>query len=64
MSVLRTLRKLLFGETLVLPLGVAVLLGAGLVLRAVGGDTWRHVAGPALAVAVLGLLLAAVGRVR
>jgi membrane protein YdbS with pleckstrin-like domain len=40
---MRALRKLILGETWVLPLGVALTLAAGLVLDAVAGDdAWWH----------------------
>ena len=54
MSVLRELRKLVLGETWVLPLGVAALLAASLVLRAVVPDLWEDAGGF--------LLLGGVGR--
>lgn len=57
---MRTLRKLLFGETRVLPASVAVVLVAGLVLR--HGGWWEHAGGFVLlagAVAALSLSLRA-----
>jgi hypothetical protein len=39
------LRKLILGETWVLPLAVALLLALGLVLRAVARDFWDDVGG-------------------
>jgi hypothetical protein len=37
----KALRKLVLGETWALPIGVAVVLAGGLVLKAVGGDFWE-----------------------
>jgi hypothetical protein len=51
------LRKLVLGETWTLPLGVAVVLAAGLVLDAAfGAERWWHHAGGFLLLA--GVLLA------
>jgi membrane protein implicated in regulation of membrane protease activity len=58
-SVLRDLRKLVLGETWVLPLGVAALLVAGLVLRAVAPDLWEDAGGFLLLGGVVALLAAA-----
>jgi hypothetical protein len=55
-SVLRELRKLVLGETWVLPLGVAALLAAALVLRAVAPDLWEDAGGFLLLGGVVGLL--------
>lgn len=63
MSTLRTLRKLVFGETWLLPLGVAaiVLLAALLVKPALSG-AWRDVGGFVLVAGVLCLLVVSVAR--
>jgi hypothetical protein len=47
MSLARTLKKLIFGETWILPLGIAtVVLVAALVVRPLmGHDAWRHAGG-------------------
>ena len=58
MSVLRELRKLVLGETWVLPLGVAGLLAAALLLRAVAPDLWEDAGGFLLLGGVVGLLAA------
>jgi hypothetical protein len=63
-SVLHELRKLVLGETWVLPLGVAVLLTAALALRALTPDLWEDAGGFFLLAGVLGLLALAVGRRR
>ena len=54
MSVLRELRKLVLGETWALPLGVAGLLAAALVLRAVA----PQVGGPKVVAAAPEIMLA------
>jgi len=59
MSVLRELRKLVPGETWVLPLGVAALLAGALVLRAVAPDLWEDLGGLLLLGGVVGLLAVA-----
>ena len=59
MSVLRDLRKLVLGETWVLPLGVAALLAAALVLRAVAPDLWEDLGGFLLLGGVVALLVLA-----
>ena len=59
MSFLRTLRKLVLGETWTLPVGVALALGAATLLRVAtdGEGWWREGGGVLLAV----LLVAALG---
>jgi hypothetical protein len=64
---MRALRKLVFGETVVLPVGVGLVLAAGLVLREVGGDVWEDAGGfilLALVVVVLTVALAPAHRRR
>jgi hypothetical protein len=56
---MRALRKLVLGETVALPVGVATVLAVGLVLREVGGDWWEDDGGFVLLVLVVGVLLAA-----
>jgi hypothetical protein len=61
MSVLRTLRKLILGETWVLPLGIAtVVLIAALVARPILDDTWRRAGGFLLLAGVAGVLVLSV----
>ena len=52
---MRALRKLVLGETWVLPIGVFLTLAIALALDAVAGDTplWRHAGGFALLACVL-----------
>jgi membrane protein implicated in regulation of membrane protease activity len=61
MSLLRTLRKLILGETWLLPLGVAaVAVAAGLVLKPLLSDFWHHAGGFILLAGVAVVLLASV----
>ena len=64
---MRQLRKLVFGETVALPVGVGLLLALGLGLREVGGDFWEDDGGfvlLALVVVVLAASLAPAHRRR
>jgi uncharacterized membrane protein len=61
--VIKTLRKLVLGETWTLPIGVAVAVGVAAVLRGLAGDGWwRDAGGFVLLALILLALLAAVGR--
>jgi hypothetical protein len=64
MTLLQTLRKLVLGETWVLPIGVALAVGAAGLLRASAGDHgwWHSAGGFVLLGLVLLALLAAVRR--
>ena len=62
MTTLRTLKKLILGETLVLPAGVAATLVAVVVVREVAGDHWHRVGGFLLLAGVVGVLLVSVAR--
>jgi hypothetical protein len=54
MSVLRTARKLVLGETWALPAGIALTVGAGALLQAAsGGAHWWRVAGGGVLVILL-----------
>ena len=66
MTFLRTLRKLVLGETWVLPIGVALAVGTAGVLRVLAGDHgwWRESGGFVLLALVLVALLAAAARPR
>jgi hypothetical protein len=57
MSTLAQLRKLVFGETWVLPLGVGAALGIAAIIRAIAGPHgwWHHAGGFVL----LGLVIVA-----
>ncbi len=57
---MRALRKLVFGETVALPVGVGLVLAIGLVLREVGGDVWEDAGGFILLALVVLVLTAAV----
>jgi len=62
-NLLRTFRKLLLGETWVLPVGIAVLLlGSGLVLRPLDETLWHDAGGAVLAIVVIALLVWAIAR--
>jgi hypothetical protein len=64
--VIRTLRKLVLGETWTLPIGVAVAVGACALVRVLAGahGWWRDGGGFVLLALVVLALLAAVGRPR
>jgi hypothetical protein len=60
-NLLRTLKKLILGETWTLPAGVATaVLVSALVIRPLMGDTWRHAGGFVLLAGVAGALLLSV----
>ena len=61
---IRTVRKLVLGETWALPLGVAVAVGIAALLRAAAGHAswWRDGGGFVLLALVVVALLVAVGR--
>jgi hypothetical protein len=63
MNTLRTLKRLVLGETWLLPLGIgAVVAAAQLLLRPLAADAWQHAGGFILIAAVLALLLTSVAR--
>jgi hypothetical protein len=63
MTALRTLKKLVLGETWVLPVGVAVVVGsAALLVRPLAASAWHRLGGIFLLVEVLALLLISVTR--
>jgi hypothetical protein len=62
MSTLRALKKLILGETWILPLGIAATLAAMALIESLAGDDWPHVGGPLLLAAVVAVLLASVAR--
>jgi hypothetical protein len=53
---MRALRKLVLGETVALPVGVALVVAAGLVLEAVAGSWWEEDGGFVLLVLVVAVL--------
>ena len=64
---MRALRKLVLGETIALPVGVALVLVVGLALEALAGAWWEDAGGfvlLALVVAVLAVSLAPAHRRR
>jgi hypothetical protein len=63
MSTLRTLKKLLFGETWLLPIGIAIVITvAALVIRPLDRHLWTDVGGFVLLVGVVIVLLTCVSR--
>jgi hypothetical protein len=62
MTFLRTLKKLLFGETWLLPVGLAFAVLVTVALRDALGDEWRHVGGFVLLASVLAVVVTCVGR--
>lgn len=61
---MRTLRKLILGETWVLPLGIAATIAVGAVLHAAFGEEswWRHGGGVVVFALAAGSLWAALRR--
>jgi hypothetical protein len=63
MSPLITLKKLILGETWLLPLGAAaVVLVAGLALKPLLGETWEHAGGFLVLAGVAAILVLSVAR--
>jgi hypothetical protein len=63
MTTIRALKTLLFGETWLLPIGVAVVVGvAALLVRPLTGDAWEWLGGFALVAGVVCVLLMSVAR--
>jgi len=62
MSVLRAIRKLVLGETWLLPIGVAAVAVGAVVLAASFPEAWERLGGFAIAAAVVVLLVVAVAR--
>lgn len=60
MNLLRVLKKLLLGETWLLPLGVGAAVILSLALRALLGDAWHHAGGFILLAAVTAALMLSV----
>ena len=55
---MRALRKLIFGETVTLPVGVGLVLLAALLLDRLGGDLWQDDGGFVLIALVIAVLAA------
>jgi hypothetical protein len=62
MTTLRTLKKLLLGETWILPIGLAAAFAVAATMRSLAPAAWSHLGGLTLAGAVLLVLYAAVAR--
>jgi hypothetical protein len=62
MSTLRTLKKLLFGETWLLPIGIAIVIAAALLIRALDPRLWTDAGGLILLTGVIVVLLTSVRR--
>jgi hypothetical protein len=62
MSFLRTLKKLLFGETWLLPIGLGLALLVTLIFKDTAGDHWHHIGGFVLLAGVLAVVVTSVGR--
>jgi hypothetical protein len=63
MSTLRTLKTMLLGETWLVPLGIAAIVGAaGLLVRPLASGAWHRLGGFMLLAGVLAVLLASVAR--
>ncbi len=63
MSTLRALKKLVLGETWLLPIGIgAVVATAGLLAHPVIGDAWEHVGGFIVLAGVVAVLALSVAR--
>jgi hypothetical protein len=62
MSTLRTIKKLLLGETWILPAGIATVLAAGGLLRSLAAGAWPHLGGAVLLTGVVFVLLSSVTR--
>ena len=61
MSTLHTLKKLVLGETWLLPLGVAVVVGGSdLIVRPLVGAEWHHLGGLIILAGIVALLLVSV----
>jgi hypothetical protein len=57
MTVMRTLKKLLFGETWLLPAGLAGAIAVSVAIRRIAGSDWNQVGGFVLLACVLVVVL-------
>ena len=55
---MKALIKLLLGETRTLPIAIALVMGAALVLHAVAGEWWKHAGGYLVLVGAVAALTA------
>ena len=62
MSFLRGLRALVLGETWAVPIGVALVLGAGALARELAGSLWHDAGSAALTGGVLAVVIVSVAR--
>ena len=64
MTFVRSLRKLILGETWTLPIGIAVAVGAAAIVREIAGSNgwWRHGGGFVLGAGLVVALVVAVAR--
>ena len=62
MTTLRTLKKLILGETWLLPVGIAAVVAAAVLTRALASGAWTHLGGFLLLTGVLAVLTLSVGR--
>ena len=60
MTTLRTLKKLLLGETWILPIGLVIAFAVASTVRSLAPGAWTHVGGITLAAGVLAVLVASV----
>jgi hypothetical protein len=63
MNTMRTLKKLLFGETWLLPIGIAIVMTVvALIIRPLDRHLWTDVGGFVLLTGVVAVLLTSVSR--
>lgn len=62
MSTLRTLKKLLLGETWIVPSGIAVTVALSTLARSLAANGWPHLGGVVLLAGVLLVLVLSVSR--
>jgi hypothetical protein len=61
-TTLRTLKQLLFGETWLLPIGIAIVVVAAWLIRTLDRDLWTHAGGLIVLIGVVAVLLTCVRR--
>ena len=62
MTTLCTLKKLLFGETWLLPIGIAILIATAVLIRPLDRHLWTHAGGLILLTGSIAVLLTCVHR--